>query len=182
MCNKLACLLVICLFSLPVFAGPTLIMYEASNLGSDRWQYEYTVTNNSFTEGISEFTIWFDYDFYDNLVIETMDTSSGIWDEIVSQPLYISPFDPFDGMYDALALDESIAVGQTVSGFTVSFDWLGTGNPMSQDYEIINPETFETIGQGSTLTDAIVIPAPGAFILCVIGVSIINLRKNKSSL
>ena len=54
-------------FALPV----TKVQYQATNIGSGRWQYSYDVTNISLTPAIEEFTIWFDYGLYDNLSIET---------------------------------------------------------------------------------------------------------------
>ncbi|MHC4462646.1 MAG: hypothetical protein ACYS30_14610 [Planctomycetota bacterium] len=47
----------------------------------------------------------------------------------------------------------NIRVGEHVYGFSISFDWLGTGEPGSQFYEIINPVTFETIEDGHSVPD-----------------------------
>lgn len=166
------------LLSVPAFAAPTLITYTANDLGSGRWQYEYAITNESLTKGITEFTIWFEYGFYDNIAIETIGVSDGLWDEIVTQPTQIQPFDPFNGMYDALAMQDGIGIGQTGSGFMISFDWLGKGSPMSQPYEIIDPGTFETIYKNTTVSNAApVVPVPGALVLGIIGIGIVKLRK-----
>src|SRR3972149_7679883 len=53
------------------------IIYQTSELGGGRWQYMYEVTNNSLTVPIEEFTIWFDYDLYTNLAVETPTSPSG---------------------------------------------------------------------------------------------------------
>jgi len=50
-----------------------------------------------------------------------------------------------------------------VAGFAVSFDWLGTGEPGAQFYEIIDPDTFETIDSGWT------VPEPGTICLLSFG-------------
>jgi hypothetical protein len=70
-----------------------------------------------------------------------------------------------DGAYDARALGPGIGIGQIVTGFSVSFDWLGDAvMPGSQFYEIINPDTYETIDSGWT------IPEPGTFLLLGLGI------------
>ena len=140
-------------FTCAVFALPvTKIQYEATDLGSGRWQYSYDVTNISLTGVIEEFTIWFDFRSFDNLSIETPDPPASDWDEIVVQPEQVLSD---DGYYDALALGVGIGIGigESVSGFSVSFDWLGAGEPGLQFYEIIDPDTFETIDSGYTIPE-----------------------------
>ncbi len=138
----------LCLFVTSVFGEPlTEIQFIANDLGLDRWEYVYTVKNVGLTEGIDEFTVWFGVGSYDNLVIETLDPPASNWDEIVWQP---EPFLGDDGGYDALATGLNIGIGESVSGFAVSFDWLGAGSPGSQYYEIINPMDFSTIETGWT--------------------------------
>jgi len=70
---------------------------------------------------------------------------------------------PDDGGYDAKVLVAGIAEGQTVGDFAVSFDWLGAGQPGSQAYDIIDPQTFETIDSGQT------IPEPATLLLLGLG-------------
>jgi hypothetical protein len=125
---------------------------------------------------IYEFTIYFDSHLYDNLVIATPEPPAGDWDEIVWQP---DPLWSIDGGYDALALGSGIGQGEAVSGFAVSFDWLGTGTPGPQWYDIIKPPNYSKPVDSSwtTIKPITIIPAPGAFILTVIGLSIIGFRK-----
>ena len=152
-------------FALPV----TKIQYEATGLGSGRWQYSYGVSNISLTEAIEEFTIWFDFGLYDNLAIETSDPPAGDWDELVIQPEQVLGD---DGYYDALTLGLGIDIGETESGFTVSFEWLGVGQPGSQFYEIIDPDTFETIDSGYT------IPEPGTLLLLGLGSAVFRRKRS----
>ena len=140
----------LCLFaSSGLDAANTEIWYETTDLGSGRWEYTYTVYNLSLEVGIEEFTIWFDYGLFDNLLVTTPETPAG-WDQIVVQP---EPVLEDDGFYDAETLDSGIGIGESVSGFAVSFDWLGGGQPGSQFYEIIDPVTLETIESGWTIPE-----------------------------
>ncbi len=65
----------VCIFATSVFGTPmTEIWYEVSDIGSGQWEYLYTVENIGLSGGIEEFTIWFDYGLYDNLVVTTPET------------------------------------------------------------------------------------------------------------
>jgi hypothetical protein len=159
----------LCLSAAPVFADPnTQIHYKTTDLGSSRWQYTYDVYNISLADGIKEFTIWFGFDSYDNLAIETLDPPASNWDEVVWQP---EPFLGDDGAYDAFAKSLIIGVGQNVYGFAVSFDWLGTGTPGPQFYEIIDPVDFHTIDSGFT------IPEPATLLLFGLGCIFLKVSK-----
>jgi hypothetical protein len=144
------------------------ISYVANDLGSERWEYVYTVENIGLTQGIDEFTVWFGIGSYDNLIIKTLDPPASNWDEIVWQP---DPFLGDDGGYDALATGLNIGVGESVTGFAVSFDWSGEGTPGSQYYEIINPATFETIESGYT------VPEPGTILLLGLGAVLLKRKR-----
>jgi hypothetical protein len=142
----------------------TQIIYETIDLGSNQWEYIYTVENFGLSEGIEEFTVWFDHGLYDNLVVTTPETPPQ-WDQIVWQ---VEPVLGDPGGYDAAATNLYIDIGESLSDFSVSFDWLGTGSPGSQFYEIIDPDTFETIEDGYT------VPEPVTLIL--LGTGILTLR------
>ena len=170
--NIIGAIVFVCLFAAPIFGdSDTQIRYQIIDFGSGRWQYTYDVYNISLTEEISEFTIWFDFGLYDNLAIETPDPPANSWDEVIWDP---EPLLEDDGGYDALAEILSIDVGQNVSGFAVSFDWLGTGMPSSQFYEIIDPDTFETIEYGYTV--------PEPMTLLLFGLGCMLLKAKRSSL
>jgi hypothetical protein len=143
------------------------ILFSTNNLGADRWEYVYTVENKGLQQGINEFTIWFDVDSYDKLTINTPNPPANNWDVIIWQP---EPLLDDDGGYDALAKGLSIGVGQSVTGFSVSFNWSGTGLPGPQYYEIIDPGSFETIESGWT------VPEPATIMLFVFGFLV--LKKN----
>ena len=154
------------LFAAVGFAAPTEIIYKASKVGEGRCQYEYSVENKDLSMPIEEFTIWFDFAKYDNLAVETAEPLASEWDEVVWPP---EPVLADDGAYDAMALTVGIQQGKRVDGFAVSFDWLGEGGPGSQFYQIVHPETFETIDEGWT------IPEPATLFL--FGLGLLALRK-----
>lgn len=139
----------------------TTIHYESSQLGGNRWQYDYSITNDMLASNIQEFTIFFDYGLYDDLTVASalMD-----WRPMVTSPALILGV-PDNGTYDALASTAGIAPGATMKGFSVSFDWLGTGTPGSQYFEIVNPVSFNTLDSGQT------IPEPSTLLLLSLGFS-----------
>ena len=145
----------------------TQIRYTSTEMGLGRWQNWYEVMNNSLPVPIEEFTIWFDVDLYDTLAVEGSGALSDHWNMIVWQRDSVLTD---AGGYDAKVLSTGIIAGESVSGFGVSFDWLGTGMPGPQPYEIIDPVTFERIDSGIT------VPEPGT--LCVFGLGgMLLLRK-----
>lgn len=122
------------------------ISYDLSNLGGGSWEYTYTVTNDTMSSAIEEFTIYFGLGLYDNLDIPNPLTAT--WSELVAQP---DASLPADGFYDALTLGSGILPGQMAGSFSVSFDWLGPGNPGAQSFDIVDPVTFNTLESGTTI-------------------------------
>jgi len=147
------------------------IEYSVNNLGGSRFEYEYSITNDALAVPIEEFTLWFDVDHYSNLIITTSEPLTSQWNEIILQD---TGFGVPIG-YDALEQTGGIPISKTLTGFSVSFNWLGIGNPGTQFFEIINPITFETIDSGYT------IPVPEPVTLLLIGLGgLLICRKNKS--
>ena len=140
------CVLLLILFLCPASIYATQIDGTLKNLGGNRWQANYTITNNTLGSPIEEVTIWFDLSLYDNLsVVSTAST----WNAIAIDP---DPFIPDNGFYDVLALSWGIDPGASLGGFVVAFDWLGTAaSPSSQLFEVVNPSNFSVIESGQTV-------------------------------
>lgn len=149
----------------------TEIVYTVENLSGNHWSYTYQVQNISLSEGIEEFTIWFDLGKYQNLTIQSSGVSSE-WVESIWQP---APLLLDDGGYDARTMASMIPIGQSSTGFAVSFVWEGSGIPGSQYYEIVNPDnTSQILDSGFT----IILPEPGSIVL-LLGGSIYMMFKNR---
>jgi len=157
-----------CLGSICLNAYGSKIQYDVTNLGGSQFEYEYAITNDSLAFPIEEFTIWFDVGLYDNLVITTAELLASQWNEII---LKDTGFGVPIG-YDSLTQSQGILPSETLSGFSVSFDWLGTGNPGTQFFEIVNPITFETIDSGFTVP----IPEPATLLLIGLGGALLRRR------
>ena len=122
-------------------AGSRGIVYTITILGSNQWQYTYEVTNLTLSIPINESSMWFDYGLYHNLAIATFGSPAGNWNEIVRQPEAIRG----NGGYDALVASLGIGPAETVSGFCIRFNGIGTGDPCSRFCDIVNPSDFTTI-------------------------------------
>ena len=138
------------IFFLPVTSYAISIDYQLQNIGGNRYQYVYTVTNDgSLGAGVPVrlFDVLFDITLYDEntLAITTTAPLSADWNEMILLPV---PGDPT--AYDAFSATVGIPVGQSVSGFTVAFDWLGAGTPGTQPFEIYDPTTFALLESGTT--------------------------------
>lgn len=152
-----------------VFAGPSSAMtvsYDVTNISGNTWEYTYTLSNDILAVDIEEITIFFDYTAYENL---TLSTAPVDWDPLIFQP------GTTDGFYDVLALASGIALGGSLGGFTVQFDYLPSGTPGSQVFNIVDPLTFATLDSGQTVLAAVPIPTAiwlfGSGLLGLIGIA-----------
>jgi hypothetical protein len=136
-------------------AGPAsaaTIDYQVNNLGGSSWEYSYTITNDTLSAALEEFTIFFAVGLYENLAVTASATD---WDSLVVQP---DTGLPDDGYFDALAEAAGIPVSGSLGGFKVSFDFLGAGTPGAQPFDIVDPATTGVLESGTTT----VVPAPAA--------------------
>ena len=148
----------------------TEIYYTAEHVSDNQWLCNYTVSNVGLTEGIEEFTIWFDHDNYSSIQKASdaaLDTS---WDQIVWQP---NASLMNNGGFDALALTDPINIGESVSGYAVSFQWHGEGEPGRQFYEIVNPDN-----QDEVLDSGFTVPEPTSVVLLGLSSIYVIFRRN----
>jgi len=145
-------------------AWATTVSYDLANVGGSTWAYSYTVSNDTLGVDIEEFTVFFDVNLYANL---SLVASPAGWDPIVIQP---DGAIPDDGFYDALALSGGIMPGNSLSGFSVQFDFLGTGTPGDQLFDSVDPLSFASLDSGFTQAAA-VIPLPAALWLFMSGLA-----------
>jgi hypothetical protein len=133
------------------------VSYAAQNLsdtelGHDRWRYEYRLDAFPFDAGYG-FTVYFDPELYTTLQT-ALPASGADWDAIVRQP---DAGLGSDGFYDAEALFDDPS---TAAVFRVSFEWLGTGTPGEQAFEVREPApSFTVVQSGTTL-----VPEPAALV------------------
>ncbi len=166
---------IIFMFSIS-YANAGIIKSELVSLSGNTYQYNFNIINDDLSAGIEWFSIYFDYTLYENL---SWVSSPADWDTIIFQP---DPLLPDDGIFDSLALATPIALGDSLSGFSMSFDWLGatappaSGNP----FEIYN-SNFDLLGSGFTSTVTVppnTIPEPNMILLFVLTLAFLKTRKN----
>jgi hypothetical protein len=176
-------------------AAPTAlaspIFYEAENLSGDRWEYTYTVGNETAGE-IDWFTIFFAPDLYafDTIVVGPdeevdPDTFAGAtdWDVIVAapEPLFPGSSDNQPGFYDAFAFGDPVFPGSRVSGFTIAFTWLGDGAPGSQPFTLFGEDLLPVLGD-NLFTEPlnagpVPVPEPGTLGLLTASVALLGFAR-----
>lgn len=140
-----------------------VVDYSATALGGNLWRYDYTINN---TPGIvfDEMSIYFDVNRYELL---TSPVAPAGWDPLVMQP---EPVIPADGVFDVLNLNGYVANGETVPGFSVTFAYLGLGDPGVQSFDLLDSSEFIVTYSGRTSSGEPGgnVPEPGSAVLVVL--------------
>jgi hypothetical protein len=150
----------LCLLIASAATRAAVITYEVTSLSGSDWRYDYTVENNGAAP-IDEFTIYFDRGLFSNLAVAASPVG---WDSIVLEPDFNIPA---DGLFDSLALVSGLASGASLSGFSVTFTFLGSDTPGSQPFDIVDPVSPPAVlGSGRTLqAPTNDVPEPGTLSL-----------------
>ncbi len=157
--------LLICSISM---AHGTIITTGLSPKGGNTWQADYTVKNDSLAVDIDRFEIEFNYNNYANL--SYVNAPSG-WSSLIDHPYAITDY---HGAFDLLATNVGIKPGDTLGGFSLTFDWLGMGMPGMQTFKA-SDSAFTTQDTGSTS-----VPEPMPILLLAFG--FIGILAKKSQL
>jgi PEP-CTERM motif len=159
-------------------AQASVIVYDVTELGSNRWRYDYEITNDDLPDPITWFTVWFNRTQYGSLCSADLLTGTCAvdplapagWDPFVAQP---DPLLPDDGFFDLFTTGTGIANGQTLSGFSIEFTWLGIGTPGSQAYDIIGSDPAMPLQSRLTVLRApTAVPEPST--LALLGIALIG--------
>lgn len=139
------------LFTITQSALAINITYSLTSLGGNNYRYQYSLFNNgSLGAGVAVggFDIAFNPASYSepSLTIVTPAALQADWSEQI-----IPSFLAVPTVYDVLALSGGLADGATLSGFAVEFQWLLSGLPGPQSFEIFDPITFAVLESGLTV-------------------------------
>jgi hypothetical protein len=146
-------------------SSATEVDYSLQSLGGTQYRYTYSIKNDGSAGGSLDLVdILFDPSLFQEGSL-TISSDSALATNWSQQFLASAPGVP--AAFDIAALNGGIAVGGSVSGFAVTFFWLGTGNPGSQRFEVYNGQTFDLLETGNTVA---VVPLPAAFGLLAFGV------------
>jgi hypothetical protein len=174
--RNFCCLLIIMCWSLSSHA--VLITSDVSSLGGSSYQYDFSIENDDLAAGVEAFAIYFDYTLFESL---TFLSSPSDWDTLIFD---VDASLPDDGILDSLFLNAPLALGQTLSGFSVTVDWLGQGEATNAlAFDVYDAFSFNTLFSSTTraapsgpITEA---SAPGAFVLLFLGLAVLVLRKRR---
>jgi hypothetical protein len=148
------------------------ISYTTTDLGGGQWQYDYTVSDNTFN-AFEGFSLFFDPALYTSLSDES--TANASWRLSVLQP---DPGLPDAGILDAIALADGAPIVDT---FSIRFIFLGAGTPGSQPFELTlweqfdpndqsaDPAFIDTLGSGRTTRQSV--PEPAVLLLLAGGLA-----------
>jgi hypothetical protein len=113
------------------------IEYTLTDLGSSMFRYDWNVKNDPLSSSpIEWFTIYFES--ASSITADTLSVEgvASDWTATVTQPDTVPDPDVWVGYYDAYTFTSPIIAGGSLSGFSASFKWLGTGTPSSSFFDI----------------------------------------------
>jgi hypothetical protein len=149
-------------------AASAAITYRLTPLGGNAYAYSYTIGNDTGMP-VDELTLYFDRLLYANL---HLDAAPAGWDPLLLQPDLALPA---DGFLDLLTLGPPLPHGGSLDGLSVSFSYLGQGQPGAQPFDVVDPETFAVLFAGRTVGMQAPhdIPAPAPLPLLMLGLGVL---------
>ena len=137
--------LVSCATTEAVRAGSLVaINYDLSSANT----YEYTVKNVGLSQPLTDFVIYFPSESgpgeYTDIGAVRLDSPTG-WTPAAYEPSALS----LNGFVEWTASGAGLAVGDSLTGFAVSFTYSGTGTPGSQDF-VVYDANFDMVARGTT--------------------------------
>ena len=164
-------------------AGATVVRYDAALQDDGSWRYHYVVSVSAQGDGVGQFAVFFARELYANLRDWSAPTG---WDALIQQPAN-GPGLVDDGLVDFCSQGPlgtcdgaRIAPGSALGGFSVAFDWLGSGLPDRQTFEVRDPDDFALVFAGTTV-GAAAVPAPPAVWLMTAGLfGVLAVRRRRA--
>lgn len=154
-----------------------LITYTTQSLGGASYRHQYTITHQIGEDPIHLIDIEFDPSLYleSSLTIVSDPVLTADWDQLL-----IGSQAGLPALLDLFALVAPLSDGATLSGFAIEFEWLGAGLPGSQAFQIVNPDTFDTVSAGRT-AGAVQVPEPAPLLLAVTGLALARIFRSRTS-
>lgn len=151
-------------------ASALMINSDVTKLNDQQYQADYQFHNDSQT-AIEGLTLYFQYGLFDNL---SLLTSPIDWDVFIAPAQDIFGVQE-DGFVDALALSMPLQAGETLTGLSVVFDWLGSADLVSttQRFETYDASSFDVTSEGDyqlSLPQAVSAPTSAMFFITFVGV------------
>lgn len=159
-------------------AMATLVTQTLVHAGGSTWTASFSVANDGSPAAIESFTIYLPVGQASNLV---MTGSPAEWDSLVVQPDQALGA---DGFFDALLIDPSGAItpGLETGGFSVQFDWGGTGGPGLFEFTVNDPVTFDVVEAGRAVAapgTPSPVPEPAALGLILVALAAVGVVRHR---
>jgi len=163
-------LLVTLCFFFSVHSHALIIQYDLTQLSATQYQYNYTFINDgSISSNIELFSINFEPTLFNEGSLRP-NMSVSVLAEWDVQILSSGPFIP--AALDFFAIGNGLATGESFTGVSIDFEWLGIGSlPSAQVFDVFDAATYDFLGSGNTLasTRPNPVPAPMTLLLLLPG-------------
>jgi len=140
-------------------AGAVSIDYELANIGGDRWQYDYKISNDQ-SVALNWFVIDFDDADYSGLYVESSPTG---WEIEAMDPLIGGCGDYCPGAVQAWSDDLWLDLGEFLE-FSVSFDWLGLADKPVGGEQALTAFAWDFDNEDTNFMDFAISPASDKYL------------------